>query len=752
MFEALLNWVKRAGMLPRISDTERAALDAGSVWVEGEFFTGNPDFERMLAEAYPQLKPEEQAFLDGPCEELCRMIDPWEIYRTRRVPEQVLKFMADNGFYALNIPEEYGGRPFSALAKSTILCRLTGLSSAIYNYVSIPNSIGSPELIADYGTEEQKQHYLPKLATGEYYSCFGLTEPTAGSDATSIKAEAVAFKDKGGEIKLRLNFRKRYITMAPVANLISLACRVRDPDDLLGKGEDAGITVVLLHKGEKGLHIGDRHDPLGVPFPNGPIEGRDVVVPAANIIGGPERAGEGWRMLMEALSGGRMISLPASAIGGAIAAAGHVGRYSMVREQFGIPVGHMEGVRERVARVAALSYLLEAARIYSVTAVDNGHRPSVVSALMKYGSTDLSRDLTDDALDVFGGAGIMRGPNNLLHEGYAGVPIGITVEGANILTRTLITFGQGTVRCHPYALDVVRAVEDDDVDAFRESVLGWAGHFAGVALRTLLHGLTRGWTVRTPGRGETARYYRRLAWSSARFALLTNLLLFFVGAELKARGKLSGRMADVLTWQFFAIATLRRYRAEDRRQEDLPLVQWSLDYAFARIQESFEEVYANFPGRTVGLWLRTAGLLGLRLNPIGRPPPDERDIAAAGCIQRPGSQLDRLTAVQFQAPESDRGAGRLRRAFRLDAEARPLRKRLHEAIRDGRVEAGEPEATVAAAEKAGVLTTDEAKLLREAEAAKLAAVEVDEFTPEQFFDLAATPEEKRGSDKPRKSA
>lgn len=751
MFQTLLEWVKKAGILPRISETERAALDAGSVWIEGEFFSGKPDFDRMLTEAYPQLRPEEQAFLDGPCEELCRMIDPWEIHSSRRVPEPILKFMAENGFYALNIPREYGGKAFSALAKSTVLSRLTGLSSAIYNYVSIPNSIGSPELIADYGTEEQKKHYLPKLATGEYYSCFALTEPTAGSDATSIKAEAVVFKDKDGETKLRLNFRKRYITMAPVANLISLACRVRDPDDLLGKGEDVGITVVLLHEGEKGLHIGDRHDPLGVPFPNGPIEGRDVVVPVDNIIGGPERAGQGWRMLMEALSGGRMISLPASAIGGAIAAAGHVGRYSMVREQFGIPIGHMEGVRERVARVAALSYMLEAARIYSVTAVDNGHRPSVVSALMKYGSTDLSRVLTDDALDVFGGAGIMRGPNNLLHEGYAGVPIGITVEGANILTRTLITFGQGTVRCHPHALDVVAAVENDDVDAFRQSVLGWARHFAEVTLRALVHGLTRGLFVRTPGRSETARYYRRLAWSSARFALLTNLLLFFVGGELKARGKLSGRMADILTWQFFAIATLRRYRAEDRRQEDLPLVRWSLDYAFARIQESFEAVYANFPGYTVGLWLRTAGLLGLRLNPIGRPPSDELDAAAAGCIQRSGSQLDRLTAVQFQAPESDRGAGRLRRAFRLDAETRPLRKRLHEAVKDGQVAAGDPQGLVGAAVEAGVLSTKEANLLRDAEAAKLAAVEVDEFTPEEFFDLAATPVESGGK-KSRKSA
>lgn len=735
MFQTLMEWVKKAGMLPRISETERAALEAGSVWIEGEFFTGKPDFERLLAEAYPQLRREEQEFLDGPCEELCRMVDPWEIFSTRRVPDRVRKFMEENGFYALNIPEEYGGKAFSALGKSSVLCKVTGLSSAIYNYISIPNSIGSPELIADYGTEEQKKHYLPKLATGEYYSCFGLTEPTAGSDATSIEAEAVAFKakGKGGKIKLRLNFRKRYITMAPVANLISLACKVRDPDNLLGKGEDVGITVVLLHKGEKGLHIGDRHDPLGVPFPNGPIEGKDVVVPADNIIGGPERAGQGWRMLMEALSGGRMVSLPASAVGGAIAAAGHVGRYSMVREQFGIPIGYMEGVRERVARVAALSYMMEAARIYSVTAVDNGHRPSVVSALMKYGTTDLSRTLTDDAMDVCGGAGIMRGPNNLLHEGYAQVPIGITVEGANILTRTLITFGQGTVRCHPHALEVVEAVENDDVDGFRQSVLGWIGHFAEVAWRSLAHGLTRGLFVRTPGRSEAARYYRRLAWSSARFALLTNLLLFFVGGELKARGKLSGHMADVLTWQFFAIATLRRYKAEDRRQEDLPLVRWSLDYAFARIQESFEAVYANFPGYTVGLWLRTVGLLGLRLNPIGRPPSDKLDAAAAGCIQRAGSQLDRLTAVQFQAPESDRGAGRLRRAFRLDAEAQPLRKRLHEAVKAGRVAAGEPEAMVAAAEKEGVLTAEETRLLRDAEAAKLAAVEVDHFTPEEFF-------------------
>ena len=748
MFQAMMNWVKRAGVLPRISDTERAALDAGTVWVEGEFFTGRPDFQRMLAEAYPQLRPDEQAFLDGPCEELCRMVDPWEIFTLRRVPEHIVRFMAENGFFALNIPEAYGGKAFSSLGKSTVLSRLTALSSAIYNYVSIPNSIGSPELIADYGTEEQKRHYLPRLATGEYFSCFGLTEPTAGSDATSIKAEAVVFRDDEGAAKLRLNFRKRYITMAPVANLVSLACRVHDPDDILGKGEDVGITVVLLHKGEKGLHIGDRHDP-GVPFANGPIVGEDVVVPVDNIIGGPERAGQGWRMLMEALSGGRMISLPASAVGGAVATAGHLGRYSMIREQFGIPIGHMEGVRERVARVAALAYMMEGARIYSVAAVDAGHKPSVVSALMKYGSTEMARLVTDDAMDVFGGAGIMRGPNNLLHEGYTGVPVGITVEGANILTRTLITFGQGTVRCHPHALAVVRAVEEDDVAAFRHATLGWTKHVAGAALRSLMHGLTRGLLVRAPGGGETARYYRRLGWASARFALLTNLLLFFVGAQLKARGKLSGRMADILTWQFFAFATLRRFEAEGRLREDLPLVRWSLDYAFARIQENFEAVYANFPGRTVGLWLRTVGRLGLRLNPIGRAPGDELDVAAAACIQQPGAQLDRLTAVQFQAPESDRGAGRLRKAFRLDAEARPLLKRIRDAARDGRIAAGEPDAMLAAASEAGVLTADEAALVRDARDAKLAAVEVDHFTPAQFFDLAAPPPDSKAR---RKSA
>lgn len=725
MLVKLMRWVKSAGLLPRVSESERQALDAGTVWIDGELFGGKPDFERILREPYPALSAEEQAFLEGPVEELCRMADAWEIFTRREVPEPLVRFMRENGFFALNIPKAYGGKAFSALGKSAVLAKLSPVSSALYNWVSIPSSIGSPELIAEYGTDAQKQHYLPKLARGEFYSCFGLTEPSAGSDATSIKAEAIVFRDALGGLKLRMNFRKRYITMAPVANLISLACQLRDPDNLLGKGRAPGITVVLLEKGTPGLHMGDRHDPLGAPFANGPVEGRDVVVPVDNIIGGAEGAGRGWTMLMEALAGGRIISLPASAVGGALWLARHVGAYSTVREQFGIPIGAMEGVRERVARIAALSYMMEGARVYSCGAVDAGHRPSVVSALMKYATTHLARELTNDAMDVMGGAAIMRGPNNFMHEGYATVPIAITVEGANILTRTLITFGQGTVRCHPAALDVVHAVERDDARLFRRALWRWTTHFAGAVLRSLAGALTRGWIVRTPGAGPFAVYYRRLGWSSARFAVLTNLLLFFVGADLKARGKLSGRMADVLTWMFLAIAALRRHEAEGRRAEDAPLVHWSVQYALQQIQMAYDGVYANFPG-VVGSWSRTVGRLLLWLNPLGSGPADDLDAGAAATIQSATEQWRRLTHGQHEAA-GKAGAGRLLQAFRLVTDARPILAALNRALRKGQLRKAPVAELARQAVAAGIIGPREVELLEQAAAARLSAIEVDFF-------------------------
>ena len=441
--------------LPKISETEWQALEAGTVWIDGEYFTGNPDFKRVLDENYDQLSTEERAFIDGPCQELIDLFDRHEVAETRVVPDHVMQFIKDKGFMGLLIPKEYGGLAFSTLAISSVMAKLSPYSVMVGTLVVIPNSLGAAELIKHYGTDEQKSHYLPKLASGELIPCFGLTEPTAGSDAASIQAEGVVFKDDDGELKLRLNFRKRYITNAPIANLISLACKIDDPDNLLGKGREPGITVVLLHKGTPGLEIGDHHVPIGEAFYNGPIVGQDVIAPVENIIGGPDYAGLGWKMLMEQLAGGRAVSLPAGAVGGMRSVAAVTGAYSMVRQQFGIPIGEMEGIQDKVGRIAAMTYLGEAARVFACSAVDAGQQPPVTSAILKQYTTELARELATDGMDVFSGAGVMQGPNNILGKGYCGAPVGITVEGANIMTRTLIVFGQGATRCHPNALNAV---------------------------------------------------------------------------------------------------------------------------------------------------------------------------------------------------------------------------------------------------------------------------------------------------------
>ena len=732
MFSLLMRRMQARKMLPQISDTEREALEAGTIWIDGALFGGAPDFKKILAEPYTTLPAEEQAFIDGPCEQLCRMTDRYKIGRTRRIPEELLDFIKKQGFMGLLVPKQYGGKEFSWQGISSVMTKLAPLSSIVSTFVVIPNSLGAAELIKHYGTEDQKNHYLPLLARGEYIPCFGLTEPTAGSDAASIRAEGVAFRDSDGTIKLRLNFRKRYITLAPVANLISLACRLQDPDNLLGRGVDPGITVVLIHKGTPGLESGDHHEPIGEAFYNGPLLGRDVVVPAANIVGGPAYAGKGWKMLMEQLAGGRMISLPAGAVGGAKAVAAVTGPYSMVREQFGIPIGRMEGVEDKVGRIAAISYMLEAARIFGCSAVDSGHQPPVVSAILKAYSTELARELVTDGMDVFSGAGVMQGPNNILGRGYAAAPVGITVEGANIMTRTLMIFGQGATRCHPYALKVVHAVSANDAAAFRSNLLGWIGHFIANLGRLWLRSLTRGASAGSPVSGPTARHYRRLAWASTRFAVLTDLAMFSLGGKLKMRGKLTGRYADVLAWMVLATATLRRFEAEGRLAEDLPLVDYAVNTALTRAQEAFEGIYRNFGG-LVGGYLRSVGLFFLRLNPLASAPRDGLSHQAALAIQSLSPQYQRLTQNVFIPPEETPGIGRLLKAFRLINEAAPVVAKIRAAQRDKSLPHGAVDSVLAQALLQKVVSAIEATQLRDAAAARAEAIEVDVFTPEQFF-------------------
>lgn len=733
MFAAIMRFMRDNNVLPRISDTERQALEAGTVWIDGQIFSGNPDFAKMLAEPYNRHSTEEQAFLDGPTEDLCRMIDRYQIGITRKVPDAVLDAIKQQGFMGLLIPKQYGGKEFSTLAISSIMAKVNPYCPTAGTFVVIPNSLGAAELLKHYGTDEQKKAYLPKLASGEYVPCFGLTELTAGSDAASIKAEGVVFRDEQGETRIRLNFRKRYITLAPAANLISLAFQMHDPDNLLGKGEYPGITVIMLHKGTPGLHNGDHHLPIGLSFYNGPIIGENVIASPEQIIGGPDYAGQGWRMLMEQLAGGRAVSLPAGAIGGMKLIAAATGAYSVIRHQFGIPIGLMEGVQEKIARIAAFTYMFEGARVYSCSALDNGEQPPVISALLKSSSTEYTQKAIVDGMDVFSGSGVMQGPNNILGGGYSSAPVSITVEGANIMTRTLITFGQGATRCHPYALPLVKAVEENNATEFRNKLLGWLWHTNCNYFRATVRWLTRGYSAGSPESGAVATYYRRLGWASSRYALLADLALYLIGSKLKAKGSLGGRFADALTYQVLALSALRRFKAEGSRPEDLPLVAYCCEYALAKIQDAFEGIQANFDVPFVGWWLRGPSALLLRLNPLSRGPSDTLIPKVAGSLQLMNEQYKRLTDGIAPVDENAPGMGRLMKAFRLHTEVEPIKNKINKAQRARELPRGMAYDLVDLALSSKVITQSEATQLKGANAAAMAAIEVDVFKPEDYF-------------------
>ncbi|HUF77857.1 MAG TPA: acyl-CoA dehydrogenase, partial [Thermoanaerobaculia bacterium] len=640
MSEWLLRRIGAGGFLPRMSETERAALEAGDVWVDGELFSGRPDLRRLASEPYPELSPAERAFLDGPVEEVCRMVDDWQLHRARELPPEVWSYLKRERFFGLVIPEEYGGLGFSALAASAIFGKLASRSAGLSAVVLIPNSVGPGELLLAYGTEEQKARLLPRLARGEEIPCFALTEPEAGSDAAAIASRGVVFRGGDGRPWIRLDWEKRYITLAPVATLLGLAFRLEDPEELLGRGPEPGITVALVPTGLAGVEIGRHHDPLGVPMPNGPTRGRGVELPADAIVGGPAHAGHGWRMLMEALAAGRAISLPAQSVAGAKALARGVGAYAAVRRQFGLPIGRFEGIEEPLARIAGFAYALEAARVVTCGAVDAGRRPAVVSGLLKYRSTELFRSLAADGMDVLGGAGICLGPRNSLARAWIGAPIGITVEGANILTRTLIVFGQGVIRSHPWALRLLGAVEAGDPRALRWALLGQAASFLGNLVRAPWLSLTRGRLVRSPVGGDAARWWRRLAWAAASFALLADLALLALGSRLKLRGKLSGRFADALSWIYLAFATLRRFEAEGRPEEDVALLDWAAGECLHRADGALHGILENLSG-PLGPILRGPVALWSRLNPIARAPSDRLGGRVAAAILVPGARRDR---------------------------------------------------------------------------------------------------------------
>lgn len=728
----LVQGIRVLHLLPTISETERAAIEAGTVWVEREFFSGRPDFQRMNDEDYPQLTPEIRAFLEGPVEQVCRLASDWEIHQRKDLPPEVWTYLKQERFFGMMIPQAYGGLGFSNLAYSAVMTKLSSRSFTHTATVGVANSLGPAKLLLRYGTSEQKDYYLPRLAKGEEIPCFALTEPNAGSDAASIRSQGVVFQGEDGQLYLRLDWRKRYITLGAIATLLGLAFQLKDPDNLLGKGEAVGITCALIPANTPGVILGRRHDPMGVPFYNSPIEGRDVIVPIEQIIGGIEQAGQGWKMLMQCLAAGRGLGFPATCTGIAKLVTRVTGAYASVRQQFGLSVGRFEGIEEPLARIGGLTYLLEAARLYTCGAVDRGEKPAVVSAIAKYHFTELSRQLVNDGMDILGGAGICRGPRNLLANIYSAIPIPITVEGSNILTRSMIIFGQGVIRCHPYVYSEIAALEQDDLAGFDRAFWSHMGSIVRNSCRAVLLNLTRGHLARAPVSGPTAGYYRKLAWASATFACLTDLALISQGGSLKRREKIAGRFADILSWMYLGTATLRRFEAEGRKLDDLPFVDWAMQYAFAQIQPAFEGIFSNLPVPVLDTVLRGPVLSWWRLNPIGMSPSDTLGSDIARRIQTPGEQRDRITNDIYLPTHPDEALGRLEQAFCLSYQAEPTFKKIKTASRTGQLPKERPAYLIDAALEASIITTEEVTLLRDAESARNDAIQVDSFTLAEY--------------------
>lgn len=719
-------------LLPTIGERERVALEAGTSWLEADVLSGRPDFKAMLQDPYPDLRQDEREFLEGPVNELCRMVDDWEVHRTKDLPQEAWSYIKDERFLGMVIPEEYGGHGFSAYGMNAVIAKLSSRSIPLAVDVMVPNSLGPGELLVHYGTEEQKDRYLPRLARGEEIPCFALTEPDAGSDAAGLASEGVVFQGDDGDLYLRLNWDKRYITMSSATTLIGLAFRLTDPGNLLGKGEEPGITVALVPSDVEGVQLGQRHDPLHTPFLNGPMEGENVVVPVDQIIGGPEQAGNGWRMLMETLAAGRGIFLPAMNTGGAKLASRVTGAYAQVRQQFGLPIGRFEGVEELLSPIGGLTYMVDALSRFTCGRLDQGQKPAVISAIAKHRSSEFNRQVFMKAMDLLGGAGIMLGPKNLLGSGYVASPIAITVEGSNIVTRSLIIFGQGLIRSHPFAYEELRALEIGDREAFDRAFWGHIGQIVGNLARSLLLGVTGGRAAGAPVRGPTAVYYRRLTWASALFALLADVALFTLGGALKKREKISGRFADALSWIYLAMCALRRFEAEGRQAEHLPFVRWGAETALVEIQSALEGILANFPLRPVRWAFGWPLLLSLRLNPLGSGPSDELGESVAAALQRPGTVRNQLTQGIFTPEQEGEPLFELERAFELAVKAQPLYAEIRAAMRRGELRPLRPKHLVRAARDEGVLSSEEFELLERAERARKRAVSVDAFGLDQM--------------------
>lgn len=723
----LLKLFKKA--LPTLSATEREALEAGTVWWERELFSGAPDWKTMMDFPVKPLTEAERAFLDGPVEKLCAMIDDWETKNRGDLPPEVWNYILKERFFGLVIPKEYGGLGFSARCHSEMVMKVASRSVAAAVTVMVPNSLGPAELLIHYGTEEQKNWYLPRLARGEEIPCFALTAPNAGSDAGGMTDYGVicrgTYQGKG-MLGIRLNWDKRYITLGPVATMLGLAFKLYDPDRLLGDRESLGITLALIPTGTEGIEIGRRHDPLGIPFLNGPNQGRDVFIPLDMIIGGPERAGQGWRMLMERLAEGRSISLPALSTGAGKLAARFTGAYARIRRQFKLPIGRFEGVQEALGPIAAQTYLMDAARRLTAAAVDAGIRPSVVSAMVKRELTERMRKVIDHAMDVHGGSAISMGPHNLIGPVYQSIPIAITVEGANILTRSMIVFGQGAIRAHPWLLKEMEAVQGEGPKALADFDNALFGHIRFITAnkaRAFLMGMAHRFLPASP----ESRFTRL----SAAFAYVSDVALGTLGGALKRKEFLSGRLADVLANLYLGAAVLKRWHDTGKPEGDRPLMEWSVAHCLHGAEEALSEAIRNFPIPLLRWPLRLA------VFPLGRchPPPSDKMIhRAAGVIMVPSETRDRLTSGIFTPSAAEETMGWMEATLEHDLAAAPAERRFNDAVKAGTVkpEGYGPQVRnrlLNRAVEAEIITPEEARSIRLADDFRDKAIQVDHFPP-----------------------
>jgi len=725
-------------ILPDMSSTEKEAIDAGTVWWDADLFSGKPDWDKLLAVPAPKLSAEEQAFLDGPVEELCAMCDDWEITHERQdLPPQVWQFIKDKGFLGMIIPKSYGGLGFSALAHSAVVMKLSTRSGTAAISVMVPNSLGPGELLLHYGTEQQKAHYLPRLAKGLEVPCFALTSPEAGSDAASIPDYGIVCKGtwQGREVLgMRVTWDKRYITLGPVATLLGLAFRLYDPEKLISQKEDLGITCALVPTNTPGVNIGRRHLPLNAVFQNGPNSGKDVFMPLDWIIGGADYAGKGWMMLMGCLAAGRAISLPTSSTGGVKALTRFTGAYARVRSQFKTPIGKLEGVEEALGRIAANCYVMDATRVMTAGAVDLGEKPAVLSAIAKYHMTERARRCVNDGMDILGGKGICLGPNNWIGRGYQVTPVAITVEGANILTRTLIIFGQGAIRCHPYVLREMRAAKEmQGAEAAIEFDAAFSAHVWHVianGLRTFLLGITSSRLAHTPRNAapETMHYYRFTSRLSAAFAFLADMSMMGMGGALKRKEKISGRLGDVLSMLYLISCTLKRYEDQGRQKEDLPLIRWAVRDMTYTAQEAIDGILSNFPIK----WMAT--MLRWTIFPLGmsfRPPLDSRNRDSAQIVLAPGAARDRLTAGMYVPKGETDATGVLEAAFLATIACEPIDEKIRKGVKKGKMAPRPGVELGLIAKENNLITEEELVQWRRKEALRKQVIKVDDF-PQDF--------------------